>query len=103
VKRYILTPSAKRSVDDIWDYIAGDNIEAAERVLDALESAMVELAKNPAVGHWREELADKKHRFLLVDSDLIVDRHETRPLQIVRVLHAARNIQRILALTPGKF
>jgi plasmid stabilization system protein ParE len=39
MKRYVLTPSAKRDVNDIWDYIANDNIEAADRVLDALESA----------------------------------------------------------------
>ena len=51
MKRYVLTPSAKRDINDIWDYIANDNIEAADRVLDALESAMVKLAKNSGVGH----------------------------------------------------
>ena len=51
MKRYVLTPSAKRNVNDIWNYIAKDNIEAADRVLDALESAIVKLAKNPGVGH----------------------------------------------------
>jgi plasmid stabilization system protein ParE len=49
-------------------YIANDSIEAADRVLDALESAMIKLAKSPGVGHWREELAGKRHRFLLVYS-----------------------------------
>ena len=63
--------------------------EAADRALNALESAMVKLAKNSGVGHWREDLADKRHRFLLVYSNLIVYRHEVKPLQIVRLLHAA--------------
>ncbi len=72
MKRFVLTPSAKRDVNDIWDYIANDNIEAADRVLDALESAMVKLVKNSGVGHWREELTDKRHRFFLVYSHLIV-------------------------------
>jgi plasmid stabilization system protein ParE len=89
MKRYILTPSAKRDTNDIWDYIALDNVEAADRVLDALESAMASLAKNPGVGHWREELADTRHRFFLVYSYLIVYRYEAKPIQIVRVLHAA--------------
>ena len=102
MKRYVLTPSAKRDVNDIWDYIARDNIEAADRVLDDLESAMVKLAKNPGVGHWREELADKRHRFLLVYSYLIVYRHEAKPLQIVRVLHAARDVQSIFGLSPDE-
>ena len=102
MKRYVLTPSARRDVNDIWDYIASDNIEAADRVLDALESAMIKLAKSPGIGHWREELADKRHRFFLVYSYLIVYRHETKPLQIVRVLHAARDVQGILGLSPDE-
>ena len=102
MKRFILTKAAKQDVNDIWDYIANDNIEAADRVLDALESAMVKLAKNPGVGHWREELTDKKHRFFLVCSYLIVYRHEAKPLQIVRVLHAARDVQSILGLLPDE-
>jgi plasmid stabilization system protein ParE len=75
MNRYVLTPSAKRDVNDIWDYIANDNMEAADRVLDALESAMVKLAKNPGVG---------------------------QPLQIVCVLPAARDVQSILGLSPDE-
>lgn len=63
-KGFILTPRASQDVNEIWAYIADDNIEAADRVLDAIESAMVKLAKNPGIGHWREELTDKRHRFL---------------------------------------
>jgi toxin ParE1/3/4 len=81
---------------------AVDSTEAADRVLDALESAMVKIAKNAGVGHWREELADERHRFLLVYSYLIVYRHEATPLQIVRVLHAARDVQSILDLSPDE-
>jgi len=102
MKRYVLTPSAKKDINDIWDYIASDNIKAADRVLDALEAAMAKLAKNPNIGHWREELADKRHRFWLVYSYLIVYRHETKPLQIIRVLHAARDVQNILRLSSGE-
>src|SRR5438067_13146720 len=89
MKGLILTPRAKQDVNDIWDYIADDNIEAADRVLDALETTMVKLAKNPGIGHWREELADKRHRFFQVYSYPIVYRHETQPLQAIRVVNAA--------------
>jgi plasmid stabilization system protein ParE len=37
MKPFILTPSAERDISDIWDYIADDSIEAADRVLEALE------------------------------------------------------------------
>ena len=50
MKRFVLTPRAKRDVNDIWDYIAADNVEAADRVLDALDNAMVKLAKTPGIG-----------------------------------------------------
>jgi plasmid stabilization system protein ParE len=96
MKRFILTQRARQDVEDIWDYIADDSIKAADRVLDALETAMVKLAMNPGIGHWREELTDKRHRFLLVYSYMIVYRHESKPLQIIRVLHAARDAQSIL-------
>ena len=100
MKRFILTSRAKQDLNDIWDYIANDNIEAANRVLDALDNAMIKLAKNPGIGHRRDELTDKRHRFLLVYSYLIVYRHETKPLQILRILHAARDVQSILGLAP---
>jgi plasmid stabilization system protein ParE len=62
---------ARQDVNDIWDYIAGDNIEAADRVLEALRRC------NAQAG-------------------------ETKPLQIIRVLHAARDVQGILGLSPDE-
>jgi toxin ParE1/3/4 len=102
MKRLVLTPRAKQDINDIWDYIADDNIEAADRVLDALDNAILKLATNPGIGHFREELADKRHRFFMVYSYLIVYRHETKPVQIIRVLHAARDVQTILGLAPDE-
>lgn len=49
MKRFVLTPRAERDVNEIWDYIADDNIEAADRVLMALERAMRRLADIRAV------------------------------------------------------
>ncbi len=48
MKGFVLTLRPKQDVSDIWDYIADENIEAADCMLDAL---MVKLAKNPAIGH----------------------------------------------------
>jgi plasmid stabilization system protein ParE len=97
MKPFILTSRAAQDVNDIWDYIAVDCIEAADRVLE--ERAMYHLAQNPGIGHVREELTDRRHRFFPVYSYLIVYRFETRPLQVIRVLHGARDVQSILGLT----
>jgi plasmid stabilization system protein ParE len=99
---FVLTPSARQDINDIYDYIANDNPEAAGRVLDTLENTLFKLAKNPGIGHWREELADQRHKFFLVYSYLIVYRHETKPLQVIRILHAARDVQAILKLAPDE-
>ena len=76
--------------------------KAADRVLDALETTLVKLVKNPGIGHWREELAGKQHRFFLVYSYLIVYRHEAKPLQSVPILHAARDVQSVLGNVAGR-
>ena len=44
MKRFVFTPRAKQDLSDIWDYIADDNVEAADRVLDALDNATIKLA-----------------------------------------------------------
>jgi len=98
MKSFLLTPRAEQDVSDIWDYIAADSVQAADRVLDGLERALDRLSKNPGIGHLREELADRRHRFFLVYSYLIVYRFKTQPLQVLRVLHAARDVQGILGL-----
>ena len=39
-KPFILTARAEQDLSNIWDYTADDSIEAADRVLGALEQAM---------------------------------------------------------------
>ncbi|HLK51896.1 MAG TPA: type II toxin-antitoxin system RelE/ParE family toxin [Candidatus Angelobacter sp.] len=99
-KTFVLTPLAARDLNEIWDYVASDSIAAADRVLVALEKALYGLANNPAKGHRREDLADSRHRFFLVFSYLIVYRPETKPMQVIRVLHASRDVQTLLDLKP---
>jgi len=63
---------------------------------------MRRLARQPGIGHLREDLADRRHRFFLVHSCLIVYRAATKPLQVIRVLHAARNVQALLGIPSHK-
>jgi toxin ParE1/3/4 len=102
MKQFVLTPLASRDLNEIWEYLSEDNIEAADRMLAAIEKAMQKLARQPGIGHLREDLADRRHRFLLVHSYLIVYRTSTKPLQVIRVLHAARDVQTILDFRSDK-
>ena len=94
---FSLTPLAVRDLEEIWDYIALDNLQAALRVTNQIELVTRRLARSPHIGHLREDLTDRGHRFYLVYSYLVVYRPGFRPLQIVRVLHAAGDIREILA------
>jgi toxin ParE1/3/4 len=102
VTGFVLTPVAARDLIGIWEYLAETNLKAADRILQALEKAMRKLFRESGIGHLREDLADRQHRFLLVYSYLIVYRPETKPLQILRVLHAARDVQSLLEIDPDQ-
>jgi plasmid stabilization system protein ParE len=46
-------------LDEIWEYIASQNVEAADRVLARIEAAIAKLVLMPGLGHVREELAEE--------------------------------------------
>jgi plasmid stabilization system protein ParE len=96
MKRYVLTAAAKADLKDITEFIATDNRNAAARVRNALREAMRHLAERPLIGHVRADLADDALRFWPVYSYLIIYRPDTSPLQVIRVLHGARDVQRLL-------
>ena len=102
MRAFEVTEAARADLFEIWDYIRADNIDAADRVIDRLHDAFVKLGRNPMLGHLREDLADREHRFFLVYSYLIVYLAVNKPIQIVRVLHAARNVQNILGFAPDE-
>jgi antitoxin ParD1/3/4/toxin ParE1/3/4 len=45
------------------------------------------------VGHRREDLADLRHRFWTVYSYVIAYRWEATPVQIIAVVHGARQLE----------
>jgi antitoxin ParD1/3/4/toxin ParE1/3/4 len=54
------------------------------------------LAGSPGAGHWRIELTDEPVKFFSVYSYLIVYRPETKPLQVVAILHGNRDVEQLL-------
>ena len=92
MKSYRLTPAAEDDLFDIWAYIAADNCDAADHLESDLVVACQRLAERPELGHFRRDLTDKPVRFLAVRSAyLIVYDPATEPLEIIRILHGARD------------
>ena len=54
------------------------------------------LAANPGGGHWRRDLTDESVRFYSVYSYLIVYRPQTKPLEVVAILHGGRDLEELL-------
>jgi antitoxin ParD1/3/4/toxin ParE1/3/4 len=93
--RYLLTDPAKQDIRDIIAYIRERNPEAANKVRGELRAAMQTLAAFPYLGHRRDDLTQEPLRFWRVYSYLIVYRPDTKPLQIVRVVHGARDFGQV--------
>jgi len=95
MKRFRLSPEAAQDIREIWVYIAADSIKAARRVRLQILDACQTIARNPGIGHRREDLTDKPVLFWSTGSYLIIYAAR-RPVEIVRVLHGARDIPSLL-------
>ncbi|MGH9741668.1 MAG: type II toxin-antitoxin system RelE/ParE family toxin [Candidatus Acidiferrum sp.] len=97
--RYRFTPQALNDLFDIWDYISQDNPAAANRVEQAIYDSCELLAGSLLAGTVRKDLTSLPVRFWLVPSFLsyfIVYDPETQPLEVVRILHHARDINSLI-------
>jgi antitoxin ParD1/3/4/toxin ParE1/3/4 len=95
--RYVLAPEATFDLVQIWRYIKKrSSVVVADRVESVIRDRIVFLAGTPGAGHWSKNLTDEAVKFFPVYSYLIVYRPETKPLQVVSILHGRRNVERIL-------
>jgi plasmid stabilization system protein ParE len=95
VSAYWFHPDAFADLNDIWEFIAQDSVDDADRVLDEVQKAINMLVRAPLAGHLRPDLSSRPIRFWLVHSYLIAYVPE-QPLLVIGVLHGRRN-PRIMA------
>jgi plasmid stabilization system protein ParE len=94
-----LTPRALDDLDVIWNYIAADSMDAANRVESAILAACSGLARRPQLGSKRIEITPLPVRFWTVSrfpNFIVVYRPQTSPLQVIAVLHGKRDIKKFL-------
>lgn len=96
MKRFELTQQARADLQYIWEFIARDSFDAANRVLDEFEETFARLAAMPGIGHAREDLTTQDILFWPMYSHLILYKKNSAPLLIVGVLHGRRNLPPIL-------
>jgi len=99
MSQYQFTPQAAADLFEIWSFIARDNPPAADRVEEAVYRACNFLADSPLVERRRKDLTPLPVRFWVVQPYLnyiIVYNPEKEPLQIIRILHSARDLRSVL-------
>ena len=93
---YYLVPRARTDLREILRYIADDSIDAADKVLDRFVEIFELLGENPDVGHFRDDLTTHPVRFFPVYSYLVIYLADTSPVEVVRILGGAQDIESIL-------
>ena len=96
MKRIDVSGVAENDLRQAWYFIAELSIEAADRQETAFREAFARLAEMPMMGEKKSGWTDRPVLFWLVDPYWIIYRPDTDPLEIVRVLHAARDVPRLL-------
>ena|SRR3974390_3033267 len=95
---FVLHPEALADLDEIWEFIAADNLDAADRVLDEIHLAMQSLANFPRIGHARADLTSQPLRFHAARDYLIAYAADEKSLVVLAVLHGRRNPRVIASL-----
>jgi toxin ParE1/3/4 len=86
----------------IWEYIALDNVDAADRFLGSVHVTLQELARMPHMGRARKfshERVRHLRSFPVQDFTNYVIFHEPLPdgISVFDILHAARDLERFFA------
>ena len=89
---------ALEDLDVIWQWVAADDVRAADRSIADIKSACGQIAEHPNLGGRHTQWTRKPVRFFLIRTNYwIVYDPESKPLEIMRIVHAARDIARILS------
>jgi toxin ParE1/3/4 len=90
-----LSEQAEADLDDLWTYIAANNADAADRMVDAVLAASRLYVSFPGMGQSREELRPGLRSFV-VSPYVDFYRPVEDTIEVLRVLHGARDFGSIL-------
>jgi plasmid stabilization system protein ParE len=85
-----------------WDFIAGDNPNAADSLIAEILGAINQLVSFPKQGHKRPDLTSRPLRFTLVREYLIAYAPDEKPLWVVAVMHGRRSPRVMAAILRGR-
>ena len=99
---YDFHPEARFDLDEIWEFIRADNLDAADRTIAEILSAIRDLVSFPDRGHRRPELTSRPLRFIRVRDYLLAYAPDEKPIWVVAVLHGRRSPRVMAAILRGR-
>jgi plasmid stabilization system protein ParE len=91
-RRFLLTPEAKSDLSEILLDVADNSPDTAERLRSEIYDAFQRLGQSPGIGHYHEELLDRRYRFWNFYSYVVCYVWQAKPILIVAVVHGARDL-----------
>jgi toxin ParE1/3/4 len=102
MNRFVLHPDAYLDLSEIWEYIAADDVAAADRMLEEIYESVRSLVAFPEQGHRRHDLTSRPLRFQLVRDYLIAYAPDEEPLLVIAILHGRRSPRVLSAILKGR-
>lgn len=102
MKRIWLSEPARDDLLSIWEYVADQSgVPAADKLTAQFKAAFRRLARTPNIAHARADLIDPGVRFYAVHRFLIAFRVANGQLQVLRIVHGARDLAWLLTDPPA--
>ena len=98
MSEFVLHPEACKDLEEIWEYIAADSLDVADRIREEIYETIQSLVPFPHVGHSRPDLTTRALRFQAVRDYVIAYAPDEKPLAVIAVLHGRRNPRVIAAI-----
>jgi toxin ParE1/3/4 len=95
---YGFHPEVSVDLEDIWEFIAAENLAAANRMTEEILDANDVLVAFPHQGYRRPDLTSRPLRFKLVREYVIAYAPEKKPLWVVALFHGRRSPRVIAAV-----
>jgi len=99
---YAPHPEALADLEDLHDYIAQDNSEAADRVIADIFDTLRSLADFPHRGFLRPDLSSRPLPFAVVRDYVIVYAPGEKPLWVLAVIHGSRSPHTMASILRGR-
>jgi plasmid stabilization system protein ParE len=95
---YILAPTAQEDLVAIRDYYLREaSYRVARHMVVEFVEAFRAIARNPGIGHKREDLAENRPVLFWGMKDyLIIYRAGTKPVEIMTIARGSRDVARII-------